>query len=232
MEGRDLGESLGNIAKQMSDQFVQGSVHLDPLLAAWTNERDFGGKVSYEEGVRNIAERLGYFMYVTLEPGAINKEDRIVRAIQGRGRYGRQFSLGEELKRFLGLRQGTYTHEERIKSRLFRFRDAYDDARALARTAYRQGDPDALRVLDRANARIGELQAEWDQFQADLELIGVSPPAFERIRKAVGSPSRFAPLTMSETGPESERASRVRVYSSDGAEAPEDSRPRGVVRPR
>lgn len=231
IEGRDLGESLSNTAKQLTDQFVSGSVHLDPLIAAWTNQRPIGGKVTYEEGPRGMAERVAYFLYVTMEPGALNKEDRIVRALQERGRYGRQFSLDEELKRFLGIRQNTYTHEERIKSRLFRFRDSYDDARSLARTAYRQGDPNALDTLARANERIGKLQGEWEQFQTDLQTIGLPMNKFEQIRKAVGTAREFPLLIMGENGPESERVRTAKAYRSD-AEAAEDTKARGLVKSR
>jgi hypothetical protein len=230
-EGRDLGESLTNIGSQLTDQFVQGSVHLDPLIAAWTNRRDYGGKVSFETGARSLVERIAYFLYVTMEPGALNKEDRIVRAIQERGRYGRTFSLEEELKRFLGVRQNSYTHEERIKSKLFRFRDAYDDARNLARTAWRQNDPNAPAVLERANARIVELQREWDEFQSDLQTIGVPRGTFEEVRKAVGTAKTFAPLVIGENGPESERARTVRAYQSDSQNS-ETERMRLMAPPR
>lgn len=229
LEGRDLGESLKNIAKQLTDQFVSGSVHLDPLIAAWTNQRPIGGKVSFEEGATGITERVAYFLYVTAEPGALNKEDRLVRAMQGRARYGRQFSVGEELKRFLGIRQNTYTHEERIESRLFRFRDAYNDARSLARTSYRQGDPNAAGALARANERIAALQAEYDQFQVDLLAIGVPQNKFEQIRKAVGTSRQFAPLIMGEDGPESEQVKTRKAYSTDNA--PSTSEPSRMTLP-
>lgn len=229
LEGRDLGESLKNIAKQLTDQFVSGSVHLDPLIAAWTNQRPIGGKVSFEEGAAGMAERVAYFLYVTAEPGALNKEDRLVRAMQGRARYGRQFSIGEELKRFLGIRQNTYTHEERIESRLFRFRDAYNDARSLARTSYRQGDPNAAGALSRANERIAALQSEYDQFQTDLMAIGVPQNKFEQIRKAVGTSRQFAPLIMGEDGPESERVKTRKAYSTDNA--PSTSEPSRMTLP-
>jgi hypothetical protein len=216
MEGRDLGESMKNIGKQLTDQFVSGSVHLDPFIAAWTNQRPIGGKVSFEDGPKGLAERIAYFLYVTAEPGALNKEDRLVRAVQGRARYGRQFSLEEEMKRFLGVRQNTYTHEERIESRLFRFKDEYNDARSLARTAYRQGDPNAAAALARANERIVRLQADFDQFEADLMTIGVPKNTIIKIQKAVGG-VRFAPLVNGLDGPESITAKSKRAYPGEVA---------------
>jgi len=101
MEGRDGLETLGNLSSQFSDQWINGSVHLDPLLASWMNTSEFG-KVSEEQGARGILQRLDYLLYNVAEPGALNKEDRIVRALSGQARYGLHVQHGRGIEAIPG----------------------------------------------------------------------------------------------------------------------------------
>lgn len=229
IEGKNLGESLSNLGRQLSDQFLEGSVHLDPLLSAWSNTTDFG-KVSEEQGARNVAERLDYLLYNMMEPGALNKGDRMVRAMTGQSRYGRTFSLEEEALRLLGVRQNSYTHEKRISSRMFRFRDEYASARAAARKvhAQRPNSAEAMDALERSNQRIEALQGTWEQFQRDLKQIGVPTNEIERIRKATGTARTYPKLEMGEKGPESERARTGKIDAVPSSE--EANKARGLVR--
>lgn len=226
-EGKDFWESMTHIAAQLKDQFVDGSVHLDPLLAAITNQTPFA-KVTNETGARGVGQRLDYIIYMLLEPGLLNKEDRIARAMQGRGRYGRQFSVEEEFMRLVGIRQNTYTHEERIKSKLFRFREEYDDAKAQARTPYRARDPGAEGAFDRAQARVAKLNADYEQWKADLALLGIPAAKVEQVRNATGVPKQFAPFVITETGPESATTRKPKVYSFDQSNGDSDKAERTV----
>jgi hypothetical protein len=236
-EGQGFGEALGNAAEQLKDQFLNGSVHLDPLLEAWNNERRIGGNVSNapDGSWSNYAQRLDYVLYTVMEPGAANKFDRILRSEQlmARPRYGRSFSLEEEAARLLGVRKMTYSHEDRIKAKLYEFRHRYEAARQYARSAYRenqQGAPDA--ALASSNAEIAKIQEDWQQFRSDLATVGVAASELERQRKSVAVPQRFAALVMSDTGPESARARTAKPHLPMPARDDDDSRARGADKVR
>ncbi len=208
-------------------------MHLDPLIAAWTNKTEFGKVSERAAGWQNIVDRLDYVLYLTMEPGALNKMDRLIRAERGEPRYGRQFSLEEEVRRLLGVRQNTYTHRKRIESRLFRFDDEYKSAAKFARQKHseRPGSDMAQSGLEEANQRIRQLQIDWEQFQSDLKVIGIPSNQFEQIRKATKTPREFPLLILGENGPESERARTPKAYRADAPD-PDPERARGIVKPR
>ncbi len=209
MEGKDFEQALGNAWEASRNQFAGGGVHTDPMLEALMNSRKDGRPVSTEAGYRQAAERIAYYLRRALEPGTIDKLDRVVRATQGRDRNTRAFDLKEEGLRTIGVRQSTYKHTDTIKSRLYQLNTAYDNATATARTAWKDNAPGARpAALTRANERIAEIRAEYQAFQQDLATLKLLPllQTVNDNRDAAGTrrpilPKEFKPLVETPQGP-------------------------------
>jgi len=202
-EGKSFGDGLENALVAARRQFASGSVHADPVMEALMNTRmGDKGKVSYEEGLRGIKERIGHIMTVSMEPGAANKLDRLAKAMRGEEIRGRKFSGEEELVRFLGVRQSTYTHEQRMRGRIYEFRDDYQTARDAARKAWKDSPQDRPATLARANERIASVEARWQEFQTDMKTLGIPKSKVETIRGDVGLGAKFYRLAPGKDGPE------------------------------
>jgi len=143
--------------------------------------------------------------------------------------------MEEELKRFLGVRQNSYTHEKRMNAKFFAFRDEYASARAAARKAHcgASRQRPATAALERSNARIEQLQRDFDQFRADLvDTVGVPAATFDKVRKATGAAKSFPRLIMTDNGPESERSKTAKVDRGENDTDDEGSTPvRGQTGP-
>ena len=209
LAGDDFETALENAALAGRNQFAGGGVHTDPMLEALLNARKDGRPVSTEQGPRQAAERIVYYLRRALEPGVIDKLDRTLRATDGRDRNSRTFTLEEEGLRLLGVRQTTYKHTEAIKSRLYQLNRDYDAATATARTAWKDNAPGArAAALTRANERIATVRADLAEFQQDLTTLQL-PPLLQPVndnRDAAGTrrpilPKEFKPLVETPDGP-------------------------------
>ena len=193
--------ALKAVAEQLWDQFGEGSVHADPVLAAMTNSRPTGGPISTRDGAQGFLERLDYVLRNTLEPGAADKVDRIVRAVQERPRGERSFTLGEEGLRLLGVRQATYAHDSRIKGRLWEFEGKYDGAMTEAKRAYREnaGGGGRERALAAANERIAQIRREFSAWEAQIETLGLTRLA-RHVKKDMQFRKKFNDLKLTDEG--------------------------------
>lgn len=193
MEGRDLGEAIDNIATQQWREWMTGSVHADPIMAAFTNHNEFG-KISTNEGWKNYAERLDYLLFVALEPGAFNKADRVARAMTGATRYGREFSLEEEMQRLMGLRLTTNTHERRLKSKLSEFKERYADAKESAERAQKErpGSAAAAEAAAESAGRVEKLNSDFAEWLSLIDKLPINPAA--ALKAASVKRTGFKPL--------------------------------------
>lgn len=210
MAGRDFEESLGNAYDVMTKQFADGGVHTNPILEAVMNSRRGGGKVSYSEGaLMNAFERIDHARRAIFTPGYVDKAQRVGRAALERQRGDRVYTIAEELKRLLGLRQSTYTHDESIAGRLFAFRDRADNARQVAKLAYNEwgkGKPDRIgkleqmRALEKANAARAQIEADYNAWRDDLSKLGIGKYRVERIMKERSASFSTEPLLITRDG--------------------------------
>jgi DNA-binding protein Fis len=212
MEGGSVEEKLENVAKQLGDQFVNGSVHADPMLEAVMNVRKFGGKVSTEQGARQYWDRMEHVLKNTFTPAYADKADRYARAITERGRGDRVYSVEEENLRLLGVRKATFTHEERMLSKLYEFRDRLEDARAVARKAWTENGkskPDAVgraeqeAALARANEAIARVTSDMEQWKQDLGTLGIKWGRVMKVQSDRSVYVRPKELRMTREGPKS-----------------------------
>ena len=209
LSGDSFETALENAAVAGRNQFAGGGVHTDPMLEALMNARKDGRPVSTETGYRQGAERVVYYLRRALEPGAIDKLDRTVRAMDGRDRNSRTFTLEEEGLRLLGVRQTTYKHTETIKSRLYELDGAYTAAAATARTSWKDNAPgERAAAITRANTRIAGIRADYEQFTKDLTTLRLLPllQTVNDNRSADGTrrpilPKEFKPLVDTPDGP-------------------------------
>jgi hypothetical protein len=209
LSGDSFETALENAAVAGRNQMAGGGVHTDPLLEALQNARKDGRPVSTETGYRQGAERVVYYLRRALEPGAIDKLDRTARAMDGRDRNSRTFTLEEEGLRLLGVRQTTYKHTETIKSRLYELDGAYTAAAATARTSWKDNAPgERAAAITRANARIAGIRADYEQFTKDLTTLRLLPllQTVNDNRSADGTrrpilPKEFKPLVDTPDGP-------------------------------
>jgi hypothetical protein len=209
LSGDSFETALENAVVAGKNQIAGGGVHTDPLLEALQNARKDGRPVSTETGYRQGAERVVYYLRRALEPGAIDKLDRTARAMDGRDRNSRTFTLEEEGLRLLGVRQTTYKHTETIKSRLYELDGAYTAAAATARTRWKDNAPgERAAAITRANTRIANIRADYEQFTKDLTTLRLLPllQTVNDNRSADGTrrpilPKEFKPLVDTPDGP-------------------------------
>jgi hypothetical protein len=207
--GDSFETAIENALVAGKNQIAGGGVHTDPLLEALMNARKDGRPVSTETGYRQGAERIVYYLRRALEPGAIDKLDRTARAMDGRDRNSRTFTLEEEGLRLLGVRQTTYKHTETIKSRLYELDGAYTAAAATARTSWKDNAPgERAAAITRANTRIANIRADYEQFTRDLSTLRLLPllQTVNDNRSADGTrrpilPKEFKPLVDTPDGP-------------------------------
>lgn len=202
-EGKTFEEGLKAALGALRRQFAGGSVHADPILEAITNTRLSGGKVSTEDGWRDALARFEHVLKVTLEPGAAAKTERLAKAARGEeDKRGRKFSLEEEALRFLGIRQATYKHADRIQWRMRDINEAYQDAKTTARKSWTADPTTRDATLARANDRIQAAAARWEEFKQDMRTIGVKASTIEKLRKEASLGMKFPMLKPGKDGPE------------------------------
>jgi hypothetical protein len=172
------------------------------------------GQVTYKEGAAGMVDRADYALQMVFESGAASKLERVVRSKewQARPRGNREFSLEEEWKRLLGVRQGTFKHEDRMEGRLFEMRSRYDAARKLARNAWRENAPGGREAgLQEANAAVEKLNRDAQQWLQDLQTLGIPAKKVLEIEKRTGVPASrgFMPFEI-RAGSDGEQGPRAR----------------------
>lgn len=205
-------DAVANLNAAFSKQFADGGVHTNPILEAISNQRRVGGKVSYAESpLRNAAERVDHILRAVFTPGYADKAERMERAALGRQRGDRVYQMSDELKRLMGIRATTLTHEQAIGSRLFEFARRADDARQIAKLAFSEWGktaPDAIGLREqqsallRANEARAKIAADYQAWLADLAVLGISEARVKAIQRERKAHFSTAPLILTEKGVE------------------------------
>jgi hypothetical protein len=183
-EGRDFMDSVGNIVGQLGKQFVQGSVHLDPLLEVWTNTKQASGdKITDATGIQAFLEKADYLKKRLLEPGTMEKVDHITRGIEGRNTANRTYSVADEALRFFGFRAATYPHEQRMKGKLVEMAARQRSAHNTAKGELRGNPRDPEKVLETLNAKLDAIAGDFQQFTDDMTTLEIPPRLQTRVQK-------------------------------------------------
>ena len=183
-DGKDPAESATRVVDRLSEQFVNGSVHLQPLVSAWMNQDRTGRKLTNREGVEGAMIRADNAMQTILEPGFAAKIERITYALREAEKNGRSYSVEEEMKRLAGVRQVTRTWEELVKRRYSQFTSDYMAERDEANKTLGENLPGAaVRAVDRVNDRVETLTKELQEYELDLRLMGIPETTIARAKK-------------------------------------------------
>ncbi|MEQ1750333.1 MAG: hypothetical protein ABL974_12975, partial [Prosthecobacter sp.] len=193
--GRDPIEAAGNLVAHVWEQFMGSSVHLGPIIAAATNNDRMGRPLTYQTGVKGALERIDGALAPIMEPGWAAKLERLEYAMRGAEKNGRLYSVEEEAKRLIGIREFTRTWPDMVKR-------AYDALQGRETALRDQGNkvlglnlPGArVQATDEANAAIERLAKDTADFEADLEILGVPSNIIKAARRDSSIRKQFEPL--------------------------------------
>lgn len=183
-EGRDPADSASRVVNRLTEQFIAGSVHLQPLLSAFANQDRFGRKITNAKGLEGAAERADEAAQVILEPGFADKITRLTYALRGAEKNGRKFSVEQEMKRLAGIRQVSRTWEELVKRRYSQFTYDYQGVRDDANKILGENLPGApVRAVKMVNDKVLELEQQLADYERDLRRLGVPEPTIKAAKK-------------------------------------------------
>jgi hypothetical protein len=182
--GEDPAEAASRVAGRLYEQFVGSSVHLGPILAAAMNQNRAGTPLTYRTGLAGLGDRLDQPLETILEPGFSQKLERLVYALRDAEKKGRKYSVEEETKRLLGVRQVTRKWDELATNAYRKLSKEYADVRSQANRELGLNLPGAkVRAIDDANAKIAKLRADLAQYERDATKLGVPVPTLTRAKR-------------------------------------------------
>jgi len=200
--GTDPVDAAGNIVAHVWQQFMGGSVHLDPLIDAYKNVDKMGRPVTYKTGIPGAAERVDSAVKTILEPGWAAKMERLSLALREAERRGRTFSVEEEIKRFVGIREFTRTWPDMVKRGFDALAAQNTAIRGQANKILGENNPGSrIQAVQDANQAIEALAQELQTYEADLRALGVPEHIIKQARKDSAVPKRFSSVMLdSATG--------------------------------
>ena len=177
-EGKTPEEGAARVMDRLYEQFVGGSVHLGPLVAAASNTNRAGRPLTYQKGVAGALERADYALETIMEPGFAAKVEKIVYAMRGAEKNGKSYSVEQEFRRVIGLREQTRTWPELALGAYRNMAQENANIRAQANKEISLNRPGAsARAVTAANQQLAELRAKVAEFETDSVKLGVPMPA-------------------------------------------------------
>ncbi len=199
--GKNPVEAAGNLTAHVWEQFMGSSVHLGPILSAVTNTDRMGRPLTYEKGILGLVERLDAAGQTILEPGWAAKMERLEYAMREAERKGRMFSVEEEMKRLVGVREFTRTWQDMVKGKYNDFATRNSDIRNAANRELAKNLPGAKgAALTRANDALAALDAELKEFEADMKTLGVPGSIVRAARKESSIPRVLYKVELDKDG--------------------------------
>jgi hypothetical protein len=182
--GENPAESATRLSERIYQQFMGESVNLSPILKALANQKMPGVPLTYERGLKGALERADHPLQVIGEPGLVDKVTRTVYALREAERKGRKFSVDQEARRLLGMREVTRTWDDLV---LRKYRDlSRDEAdiRMAANRAIGENLPGAkARAVAQANEQLAALRAQVARFEKEADKLGVPGRILLRAKK-------------------------------------------------
>ena len=187
-EGESPGDAANRVGSKLYEQFMGGNIAADAIMASRLNVTRTGRPITYRDGWLGFIDRANYAVQNIAEPGWAAKIERLTYAALESKKNGRSYSFGEELQRLFGIRSTTVNWSELVERGYRRLSADYYKARSQAKLEIDLNTPGVTAAaLQRANARIRELQAELQCYEQDLR--GFRIP--ESTIKAAGKPDGF-----------------------------------------
>jgi hypothetical protein len=208
-EGKNPADSAGRVIDRLLfEQFLQKSVHLGPIMAAVMNQNRAGTPLTYKTGVEGALERADEPLQTIMEPGLVAKIEKLTYALRDAEKNGRKFSVEEEAKRLMGIRQETRTWDHLTLNVYRTFAKRNSDIRSQANREIRENLPGATdKAIATANEELAKLRDDVRQFELDVGTLGV-PGQIVRWAKREASVGTIADVAL---GPD-----RKRVVSLGG----------------
>lgn len=198
--GADPAEAAGNVSAHVWEQFMGSSVHLGPILAATMNVDRYGRPLTHKDGAAGVAERVDYAMQTMLEPGWAAKFERLEYAMREAEKRGRLFSVEEEIKRFIGIREFTRTWPDMVKRGFDNFAQQNSNVRSQANKQLGLNLPGVKdTAVKDANAALDALRAEMTAYEADLKLLGVPDAVIRKSRQDSSVPKTLHHVELDPT---------------------------------
>ena len=133
------------------------------------------------EGVRLVEHRS------EAEPGFVDKVNRLIYAHREAERRGRTFSVEQEFRRVIGLRETTRTWDDLALGRYKEFDNQIGRIREGANRTLGENLPGAkATALERANRELAEVRTELQRFEKEAVKLGVPFGILQRAKKDTG----------------------------------------------
>lgn len=223
LDGDNVTDAVGNVFTQAWQQFAGSSVHLDPLVQAFTGHDGRGYPISTSKSVAGQAfDRISHAGQTILEPGWATKLERLTYAARGQPRRTRTFHLDEEALRLVGVRSYSRTWDSMLK-RTYNGRlwSEYQRIRTHGNRILSNNTPGARkRALEQANREIDDLNRQLLQFEADQELLGIPKDVRAAARKDSQVPQAgFSNVKLNQKGDKFETVKRKRTGTRSSSAA-------------
>jgi hypothetical protein len=185
--GDNPTDAAARIAVRLQTQFAGDSVNLTPLMQAYTNTDGRGRPVTVRSGIEGAWERTDHALKVIAEPGFVEKVNKLIYAYRDAERRGRTFSVEQEFRRVIGLRETTRTWSDLTLGRYKEFDSQIGRIREGANRTLGENLPGAkATALERANRELAEIRTELQRFEKEAVKLGVPFGILQRAKKDVG----------------------------------------------
>jgi hypothetical protein len=185
--GDNPTDAAARIAVRLQTQFAGDSVNLAPLMQAYTNTDGRGRPVTVRSGIEGAWERTDHALKVIAEPGFVEKVNKLIYAYRDAERRGRTFSVEQEFRRVIGLRETTRTWDDLTLGRYKEFDSQIGRIREGANRTLGENLPGAkATALERANRELAEIRTELQRFEKEAVKLGVPFGILQRAKKDVG----------------------------------------------
>jgi hypothetical protein len=185
--GDNPADAAARIVIRLQTQFAGDSVNLAPLMQAYTNTDGRGRPVTVRDGIEGTWERADHALKVIAEPGFVDKVNRLAYAHREAARRGRTFSVEQEFRRLIGLREMTRTWDDLTLGRYREFDKQIGRIREGANRTLSENLPGAkATAIERANRELTEIRADLQRFEKEAAKLGVPPGVMFRAKKETG----------------------------------------------
>jgi hypothetical protein len=201
IEGESPEDKASRVISRLWEQFAASSVHLGPLIEAYTGQTRDGFPISQRESAAGRAmDQVDYLVGSTMESGFSAQFERVARALMKLDKHGRSYTVEGEIKYVAGVREQTREWEKIVQQRYGQFSRDYNAARTQAKNAISENAWGAKpAAIATANERIGRLQTELATYEKDMARLGISRAIVLRARKNSGL-QKLRPVRLTREG--------------------------------
>lgn len=143
------------------------SIHLTPIMQAWSNTNAFGQPVTEEAGLVGVLRRIDHAAKTIGDPKAVQVLWKFKAALTGENFEGKPQSLDSIGKNMVAVRERTQTWDDLLHRAYRSFGDEHQRLKNVVRERIKRG-ADPATELTWVNGEIVKLQARLKEFEGDL----------------------------------------------------------------